>query len=169
MRKIWALIWWISPWNMSWKFAHRLSILPPKHPPNFSRFEVSWAEIEFWFECWKCFSLFVSWWFVDLLSFQGNWIYFSCKGHVEMRVSTEPFFSINLSSIRYQSVYGSRTQFLALFFSDVTSVLLFDLKKRASVVIRMLTCSFKELKTFDLDGMRKIWQEKGPDLMNICS
>ena len=46
-----------------------------------------------------------------------------------MRVTTELFFLINLSSIRYESVYVTRTQFLALFLSHVTSVLLFDLKK----------------------------------------
>ena len=33
----------------------------------------------------------------------------------------------------------------------------------------MLFQTKNELKTFDLGGMRKMWQEKGPDLMNISS
>ena len=35
--------------------------------------------------------------------------------------------------------------------------------------VDMLFCTKNELKIFDLGGMRKIWQEKGPYLMNISS
>ena len=80
-----ALIWWISSRNvviLSWKFYHSLYIIPPTYPPNFSPFEVSWAEIEFWFGCSKCFSLFLSSWFFwssgRFFSLQANSIYLIC-------------------------------------------------------------------------------------------
>ena len=66
-----SLIWWISPLNImifGWKFYHNFFIILPTYPPNFSPFEVSLAETEFWRRMVKSFSIFLSWRFFDLLS-----------------------------------------------------------------------------------------------------
>ena len=65
-----SLIWWISPKNvmiLTWKLCHSFSIILPTYSPNFSSLEFSWAEIEFWRGCLKCFSIFLSSWFFDHL------------------------------------------------------------------------------------------------------
>ena len=69
-RLFFILIWWISPLNVmifSWKLCHSFSIPVATSPPYFSSFELSWTEIEFWLGCLKSFSIFLSWWFFELL------------------------------------------------------------------------------------------------------
>jgi hypothetical protein len=46
-----TLVWFISLSNVkvsSWKFYHNLLTSPPRYAKNFSSFECSWTEIDFW-------------------------------------------------------------------------------------------------------------------------
>ena len=90
-----------------------------------AHFEVSWSEIEFYLECLKFFSIFVSWWFFELLTnfsrLRRHSIYFNffvcLKEHVDIPTITQTFlFWINLSSIRCKEIYATRTQFFGAFF-----------------------------------------------------
>ena len=118
-RLFFSLIWCISPLNimiLSWKLYHNFSIPVPISSPNFSSFEFSWAEIEFWREWLKCFSIFLNPWFFELLTnfscfrlIQYIQFFFVClKEHIETRGTTEPFFWIRLSFIGYKDVYVTR-------------------------------------------------------------
>ena len=125
--------------NISIKRNHiQLKILPELfyYTLNiFSKFEAIWSflgwnRILIWMG--KYFSIFLSSWFFDLLSdFSRSrrhsiyWIFYSWKEHVETPSTTEPFFWINLSSIRCKQICETRTQFLI----DVTFCSPFALKK----------------------------------------